>query len=867
MKLRSLRVRNIGPFGQEGCVLDGFTDGLNVVREGNEAGKTTLYRALELILFDAYSSKKKHIKDLRCDRSTEGLYVELDLEIDGQGFRLAKQYLKGEMAAVSELTTNRVIAESKDAEAWITDKLGTDNLETSSPGLLWVRQGASLLQPSSQGGAGHELFGSLEGEIETVVGGDKANAVLHLARDKLSEYQTDRGKPRLKLKDAMDEVQKLRVKVQELDEQVCQSEAARAELIDVESKLDGLSKVSELEHNKKLADARNALNEAIQAEEKVKSLRVAREAAVANAANAKAELERFQDRLQDLAGLNEKREAKRAEAASVRKQIDALDQELAPDREKVAALKQSYENAKSALADAEETTKKIKAISQRRSIIKALNKAREITRSLVAARKSAAVPLPELDEINDAHEDLIKCRSEAAATRPSLHVKAASAEVLLNESQIRKGDPVLLSGLSKLTYQDLQLTIETPDREGTESALAVSQERLDALLKACGVEDVAAARKLHEARKSAANAAERLENELAEVAPDGVDALEAALDSLPSNPAEDDGNLEPPNVTDLSDARNRAEADFVQANSELDAAERNLRDKRAEARRVEDQVRQLTEQLGPIEQALGSEKERAEKENSLTLAHDRRLTEMAAAKETYEVEADRQPSVEVAQERVKRLEQIAQNRSQEIARLSEELGKLKGQLKQAGQAGAEEELANAQAELAKAESEEAALLREGNALRLLVDALDDGISKRRQQYFEPVKAVVDPLIAQVLGGASVSFNDDFGPAEIERKGIRESLDRLSGGTREQIAILTRLGFAKVMAAQGVHVPVILDDALVFCDDDRIEKMFDVINVVAKEIQIIAFSCRQRAFEQLGGTHIHKATFKNTFEQA
>ena len=84
MKLRALRARNIGPFGDEGCALDGLSDGLNVVRESNEAGKTTLFRALKLILFDAHNSKKQHIKDLRCDRSTDGLYVELDLEIDGQ---------------------------------------------------------------------------------------------------------------------------------------------------------------------------------------------------------------------------------------------------------------------------------------------------------------------------------------------------------------------------------------------------------------------------------------------------------------------------------------------------------------------------------------------------------------------------------------------------------------------------------------------------------------------------------------------------------------------------------------------------------------------------------------------------------------
>jgi uncharacterized protein YhaN len=46
--------------------------------------------------------------------------------------------------------------------------------------------------------------------------------------------------------------------------------------------------------------------------------------------------------------------------------------------------------------------------------------------------------------------------------------------------------------------------------------------------------------------------------------------------------------------------------------------------------------------------------------------------------------------------------------------------------------------------------------------------------------------------------------------------------------------------------------VILDDALVYSDDDRIEKVFDALHRQAREQQIIVFSCRQRAFRQLGG---------------
>lgn len=57
-------------------------------------------------------------------------------------------------------------------------------------------------------------------------------------------------------------------------------------------------------------------------------------------------------------------------------------------------------------------------------------------------------------------------------------------------------------------------------------------------------------------------------------------------------------------------------------------------------------------------------------------------------------------------------------------------------------------------------------------------------------------------------------------------------------------------------AQSVSVhPVILDDALVHSDDDRIEAMFTTLHRVAKDQQIIVLTCRQRAFAALGGDRV------------
>jgi hypothetical protein len=57
-----------------------------------------------------------------------------------------------------------------------------------------------------------------------------------------------------------------------------------------------------------------------------------------------------------------------------------------------------------------------------------------------------------------------------------------------------------------------------------------------------------------------------------------------------------------------------------------------------------------------------------------------------------------------------------------------------------------------------------------------------------------------------------------------RGGQEEEVDCLSGGMREQLSVLTRLAFARLLTRDGRPAPVILDDALVYSDDDRIERI-------------------------------------------
>ena len=77
MRIKSIRFRNVGPFGANGVRLDGFTPGLNVVCETNEFGKSSILEALQLVLFQPFSSTKANVKKLLHSNSNDGFEGEI----------------------------------------------------------------------------------------------------------------------------------------------------------------------------------------------------------------------------------------------------------------------------------------------------------------------------------------------------------------------------------------------------------------------------------------------------------------------------------------------------------------------------------------------------------------------------------------------------------------------------------------------------------------------------------------------------------------------------------------------------------------------------------------------------------------------
>jgi hypothetical protein len=189
--------------------------------------------------------------------------------------------------------------------------------------------------------------------------------------------------------------------------------------------------------------------------------------------------------------------------------------------------------------------------------------------------------------------------------------------------------------------------------------------------------------------------------------------------------------------------------------------------------------------------------------------------------------------------------------------LREDLAKLETEISLAAESGVEEALADALETRTAAAQTLAHIQFEVQVLRRLSDALEQARAEARDRYFAPVAKELRPLLHLLWPDAELEWEDQtLLPSHLIRDGQSEPLDILSGGTQEQIALLVRLAFARMLAHAGRPAPVILDDALIFSDDSRIERMFDALHRQAGDLQILVLSCRQRAFRDLGG---HKLT--------
>lgn len=270
----------------------------------------------------------------------------------------------------------------------------------------------------------------------------------------------------------------------------------------------------------------------------------------------------------------------------------------------------------------------------------------------------------------------------------------------------------------------------------------------------------------------------------------------------------------------------------------------------------------LVAELARVDATLGPEAQR--------IAREWRLSDGSAEQQALFAQTEAQteglrgaaPNLESAEAALRRAKSVRDAATQEASRLRVTLADLNGQIRPRSDDAVEEAWRETSEALATAGDRVRRFETEVAVLDRLRDALLASRSAARDLYLKPVITELRPLLGLLFDDISIVFDENtLLPQTIRRHGQDEDVDRLSGGMREQLSVLTRLAFARLLARDGRPAPVVLDDALVYSDDDRIERMFDALHRQSRDHQIIIFSCRQRAFAKLGGNILQLAEWE------
>ena len=149
------------------------------------------------------------------------------------------------------------------------------------------------------------------------------------------------------------------------------------------------------------------------------------------------------------------------------------------------------------------------------------------------------------------------------------------------------------------------------------------------------------------------------------------------------------------------------------------------------------------------------------------------------------------------------------------------------------------------------------LQRDAAAWNRLVSTLVDAERDAKEAFLEPVLKRVNPFLRLLFPDARVTLNEEtLEITGVVRGGREEPYPLLSIGTREQLSILVRLAFAVYLREKGFPAAVILDDALVYADDDRFERMQLALRKAAETVQVLILTCRPRDWREFGAP-IHR----------
>ncbi len=866
MQIRALRVFEVGRFC-EPVAVEGFSGGLDVLAGPNEMGKSTLFRALQMLLTLKHNSSGDAVKRLTPYGGGQPL-VEADLEIEGKLWRISKRYGNRPRAQLTDLSKGRVVARGADADVVFGELLDVV-VGPAELGLVWVGQKHALEMPRpdmpKDRGERNALTRAIQGQLRSITGTTSADAVRARVKAQLDDLVTQRGPRKGGRYDVALEFQgRLRQQVEEAQAGVASVQSAQAELDLL------LGRFAEVGHPDVLNALELAAAGSVEELERVEQQRLA--------------LRQAQDevriRLKDQESSHEALKRFRSD----QERLVEIGRRLSDVTSRLPAL---IEAAETATAEEEKARADGVRLSDQQNQLQQLMRARNVAGRLAeramalsnAERLEQEVAVeaermrsdPATSERIDRLKQLDQRRQlvdeRIAAESPAIRIAyepGAKGHVRLHGEVLRDGAEVIATETLTLEVPGIGRIEVSPggaesrERDLTERAKLVAE--WDELLAAVGAEDLSGAEALLAERSKRDRALSLSIAELRRVAPDGLVALrsdvadfEAQLGMLEFEHHDleaDDADLER-RLKEVATALTGARQTYPGVAQSAKTAQAALAEADARATAGRQQMAELEELLGPDEVRA----ERLAELEARVAAVDQDAADALRKVTALQQVLPDDDALRTLKTRVETARRDSEVACAEAVRLRERRAALIAQIEALTNSGIGQRLAELEGELQRADGAVAEIKAEIDALELLREALQAARDTSREYLMAPLMERVKPYLEEVFGEAQMLFEEGFAAESLIRGGEVEVIDRLSDGTQEQLAILVRLAYALLLAEHGKPVPLMLDDPLAYSDAGRISQMFRSLSVASRHHQVVVLTCREQAFAELEGTRV------------
>lgn len=871
MRLSRIRIEQFKKFRQPIEIKD-LEPGLNLFTGPNEAGKSTIVSAIRAAFFERHRSGS--VDDLRPWGDTSASpTVELEFAIGDTHYRLLKSFL-GKKRCELQIGTQRL--DSAEAEDHLAELLGfryagrgaSGSEHWGIPGLLWIQQGAGHDIRDSVTHAIDHLRTALNASLGEIAssGGDSVLATVEAARNEL--LTPSAGKPRGVYAEALDQEAALANAIRELDSEI----AAYRQKVDTlaalrrEHAADEAEKpwIGFREQERAAAEKLEAIGrvEETLATEKLRATQVDERIRLLHG-----QLETFGRQEKEL-------ETREAERESIRQRLEGATALVEEWQSKRAEAEQRHEAARETLRLARQADTRLSLTRELdagrlklKNAAEALARAETEQAALVELKRQAAVTeikLKDLELLRDQHRQIreTQIRLDTAATRLRFAIEDGRSIGIGAESVTGKGERLLLE-TTPLTLPGLGQLEIAPGGSDLSQLRAEAKEladRHETLLQRLGLPSLEAAEARYHTHTRQLADIKTADATLKALAPQGIEPLRTELAVQQARVQEIEKALSqlPPETPQAAKLPSVAEAETAEESGRQSLARINdsLHEARLAAGKEQTAFETATRELAAA-RAVVDDPQRPDR----VAAANRDLVDARAEQSTLVARievltrqlAEARP--DILKQDIERFRLSAEQLEKRFNERRDQLMSLQVELQTTGAQGLEERRAELARDHAQIQRRVEELHRRADALDHLLKLLRDKRRALTQRLQAPLQKHLNRYLQLLFPAACLDIDENLSPGSLTRVGSNGSelgdFEDLSFGAREQMGIISRLAYAGLLREAGRPTLIILDDALVHSDEERLAQMKRVLFDAATRHQILLFTCHPTKWRDLG----------------